>query len=297
MSGRIYDPHLPNSLQITQEWFGSIISRPIDDEHRMMPISPLGKPMAVEAPRYICASPTLQPHQRIEIYNQQYWWRLLKILQENLPFVTRLFGSYDFNETLGKPYLTQYPANHWSLNHLGYRMPQWIRRHYREKDKRLVLDAALIDCAYLKCFTAAQLPSLSIPKTVNADFFESLLNQTLYHQPHLFLFLLKKQLFQFRDQFVDEKETDHWLTQDFPPMLEGRLFPVVLFRSHFNLVIWKEISVAEYTFLNLFKKGCSVSKSVEWLETQEEAIAEEIAIHLRQWLQEWISLGWLATKR
>ncbi|MCE5319184.1 MAG: DNA-binding domain-containing protein, partial [Parachlamydia sp.] len=150
-----YDSKVPTPLKETQQWFGSIIARPVDGNSCMDPISPSGQPIQVEASQYIRPSPTLQPAQRIQIYNQQYWWRLLNALQESFPLVTRLFGCHDFNISIGMPYLQKYPPCHWTLNVLGDNLPAWVEEYYSDDDRKLIRDAALIDCAFCHSFTAA----------------------------------------------------------------------------------------------------------------------------------------------
>src|SRR4051812_44875922 len=107
-----FDAAVPTQLKRMQEWFASIITRPVDEESRINPLSPEGVPMEQEACRYITPSATLLPAQRIQIYNQQYWWRLLSIMHELYPLVTRLFGHRDFNQTIAIPYLVKYPPSH-----------------------------------------------------------------------------------------------------------------------------------------------------------------------------------------
>ena len=147
-----YDTKVPNRLKNTQEWFASIITMPIDENSKMNPVSPRGISMKEEAKQYIRPSHALEPHQRIEIYNQQYWWRLLSTLHDIFPFVSRLFGFELFNLTIGMHYLNKYPPIHWSLNDLGTRMPQWVEEEYHEEDRHLILNAVRIDCAYNDSF-------------------------------------------------------------------------------------------------------------------------------------------------
>jgi hypothetical protein len=131
-----FDSKVPTLLKETQEWFGSIISRAIDGNSQMNPISPTGRPMREEAWDHIRPSPTLQPAQRIQIYNQQYWWRLVNTLQESFPLVTRLFGFHAFNFTIAMPFLLKYPPNDWTLNSLGDRLPRWIEEEYKADDRQ-----------------------------------------------------------------------------------------------------------------------------------------------------------------
>src|SRR5690606_39116743 len=125
-------------LKELQYWFAEIISRPIDMDNKINPITPSGKPIEEEAAKYIIPSSTLTPGQRMEIYNQQFYWRLLDILHETFPLLARLFGYRDFNEKLGFPYISTHLPDHWSLNQLGKRLPRWIEQHYHYMDKELV---------------------------------------------------------------------------------------------------------------------------------------------------------------
>jgi hypothetical protein len=69
-------------LKELQQWFSSVITSPLD------------KPIE-GAERFVAPSPTLEPNERMRIYNQQYFWRLLNVLHKSYPFLTRLFGYTD----------------------------------------------------------------------------------------------------------------------------------------------------------------------------------------------------------
>lgn len=130
---------------------------------------------------------------------------------------------------------------------------------------------------------------------MSATGLEQLLTQKLYLQPHLHLFRFKRHLFQFRDTFLLEGDGDHWLTRDFPSLPGERIYHFVLYRSVLTRVLWKEIPATAYRLLSQFKAGSSVNGAIDWLE--EQGLLDEAAEHLRSWLQEWIALGWLATRR
>src|SRR4051794_31429096 len=99
----IYDSKVPLQLKKELQWFASILARPIDQENQMNPISPSGLSMELEAAQHIAPSPTLRPSQRIQIYNQQYWWRLINVLHESNPMLVRLMGYLDFNRNIAIP--------------------------------------------------------------------------------------------------------------------------------------------------------------------------------------------------
>ena len=154
--------YLPCSLKITQEWFAHVITTPLYEHDAIQPYTTEGLLVSEEAARYIVPSPTLRPHQRIQIYNQQYWWRLLNTLHINFPLVTRLFGRNAFNEQIAIPYLLRCPPNHWSLSLIGERLPAWISECYEEPDQTLVRHAAELDWAFTASYIAPQLPRLDL---------------------------------------------------------------------------------------------------------------------------------------
>jgi hypothetical protein len=212
---------VPEELKHLQEWFGSIIERPIDVNSRMMLKSPTGRAMEDEASEYITPSPTLAPHQRIELYNQQYWWRLLTIMHESFPFVTRLFGYADFNERIATPFLCRYRPDHWSLAYLGRRLPRFLTERYREADRRIVIRAAMIDNAYNDAFLVKPNEPLNL-QTLGPE----VMSLKLSLQPHITLYDLPYHLFNFRDAIVAQDSGDYWMDHPFPSLEKG---PSLLF--------------------------------------------------------------------
>jgi len=288
-----YDGKVPSLLKKEQQWFGSIIGRPIDEDSRMNPISPSGQPMELEAADHINPSSTLRPAQRIQIYNQQYWWRLLNTLHDSFPMLTRLLGYYNFNRSIAIPYLVKYPPTHWSLNYLGNRLSQWVQEEYLGEDKTLVYDSARLDWAFNYCFTVGELPSLSSEQLPSEAQMEEMLSKPLYAQPHLCLFQIEYDLFDFKIEFM-KQDPDYWQEHDFPQLKKDRNYFFVLYRNVRNELSWKEISAGEYHLLGFFQKGTTVEQACEWLEEQDALIYEEAMQSLQLWFQEWSQRGWLS---
>lgn len=288
----IFDQNVPPYLKRTQQWFGSIIGGPIDDDSRMNPISPSGKSMEVEAADYIAPSPTLRPAQRIQIYNQQYWWRLLNTLHEAFPILTRLFGYFDFNKMIGIPYLLKYHPSNWSLVTIGDNLTKWIDEEYHAKDKELVYQSARMDWAFCNSFITGQMPHLSLENLPNPEELDEVLNQILYTQPHLHLFKMPFDLFEFRLEFL-KHPPEYWVENDFPQMELDKTYFFALYRNSNNDICWKEIVEGEYYLLSLFQNGTTIDQACDWLETQDQVLFESAMKNLRDWFQEWTSRGWL----
>lgn len=279
-----FDKEVPLALKETQEWFASIITRPIDHENQMMSISPSGIPMVDEAKLFILPSKHLRSDERIQIYNQQYWWRLLSILHEDFPLLTRLFGYYEFNQKIGFPYLVKYPPSHWSLELLGNSLSKWVEEEYFEEDKDLIKNAALLDYAYRHSFFAEKKEPIRFDSE-NAD---HLTEKILHLQPHVHLFKFDYNLFAFREMMLKE-EPDYWLTHDFPDLEKGN-FHFLIYRNHQNYTLWDMISPVAYQILTQFQNGASIDQVTDWLDTQDDSVCEEAINNMQEWFQYWAAL-------
>jgi Putative DNA-binding domain len=283
----VFDAKVPAKLKKSQMWFGSIIGRPIDEDSRMNPIAPSGQTLEIEACEHIRPSPTLRPAQRIEIYNQQYWWRLLKIMHDIFPLVTRLFGYHDFNRLLAIPYLVEYPPSHWSLNELGKFLSCWIEERYQENDRGLTSDASKVDWAFHKGFFEPQKTPILTSTLPQGSDVASVLDEKFFLQPHASLFCLPYDLFSFRLEFL-KQEPEHWIDNDFPPLKKEKQYSFVVFRNVDNNLQWIEISYGQYKLLEFIQSGKTIDEACLWLEQQDPNIYEEAKDHLHHWFQSWI---------
>ncbi len=268
----MYDDKVPMRLRELQQWFGGVVGRPLGNG---------GALSYADADEYLLASPTLEPWQRIELYNKQYWYRLIDVYQENFPLLVRLFGYDDFNVSLVIPCLAERPPDHWSLDLIGQQLVDWIERSYHAKDRALVLDAARVDFAVTSAFSAADLPLLVEPS----------LDTRLCLQPHVHLLKLSRNLLQFRDQVLSQPP-EHWYDAPFPETAAGECFAI--YRTRQQKVQWRELAKAEYRLLALIQAGASLAEACDHLEQNEPLLVTEALEHLQHWCHEWLSSGILA---
>jgi Putative DNA-binding domain len=280
---------VPALLKRKQQWFANIIVQPLDHENRISFQTPSGRSIEEEASDYIASSPALKPFERIEIYNQQFWWRILNSLHDTFPIATRLFGYEDFNHIIGIPYIKKYLPNHWSLSFLGDRLSQWVEEEYRRDDKELVSDAVSIDWAYNNAFMAAHYPSLGAKNIAEP---ETLMMKNVLLQPHLKLFELDYDLFKLRKEFLTF-DPEYWLVNDFPKICRNKSYYFVLYRSRENLLVSEDVTEGEYRLLQKFETGNTIEHAVDWLVKQKN-LREEASNSLHLWLEKWIVNQWLA---
>lgn len=300
-----YDVNVPLELKSLQTWFASVITLPIDHESHISTLTADGIPVEIQACEHIKSSPTLSPSQRMEIYNQQYWWRVLNVMQSTYSMATHMLGYQKFNDLLAMPYLQTFPSEHYSLSHLGDRFNEWMKHHYQGEDKQILTDAIAIDDAMNRAFFSSSLPpitenmspedSFSVPATL---------------QPHITLFELEYDLFAFRKE-IQEKDPDYWSSHHFPNLKHalvesGGHFPLlkrdktyyfIVFRTLGNQVVWEEISAIEYQLLSLFRTESSIQKACEWLANLDQNRATPELRRIQEWIQGWIAKKLLAKTR
>lgn len=285
----------PRSLVKKQIWFAGLITQPLTDENGIQAFTSSKQSIEREAKNEIKPSPTLQPWERIEIYNQQYWWRILEIMQQLYPLVVRLFGSYDFNRLIAVPYLQKYPSNHWSIDCIGRKLPVWITEDYSGDDKELIKDAVDLDYAFQESSFSGEKLTIDISH-LSEDELSKLVHRRIHLQPYIHLFALDYNLFQFRDEMITQ-DPDYWIDNDFPELPREKRYYGIVYRAKNDNVVWDSLSSAEFHVLWKFQEGCTIEDACDWLERQDAAMSDEAAAHIHFWFQEWTMRGWLTLEK
>ncbi len=267
------DTPIPPPLFDLQSWFANIITSSIHEiDNAHIPIYP--SDLIEEIRGKIAPSPTLKSEERLGIYQQQYWWRLLDVMQEIFPSLVRLFHYKDFNQLIAEPYLLSHPPEDWFLSRIGSRLPEWLENNYQQKDKSLILELARLDLAYENLMFFDILPKIDPEK----------LEETLiYLQPFVLLFEFKTDLFSFRDELMAQP-ADYWLDRDFPEILkfpERKFF--VLYRQK-EMNFREEISEARFTLLSQFQKGAKLEDLIPILSECGDVHELFQTLSSRNWL-------------
>jgi hypothetical protein len=270
------DGLIPESLSDIQTWFAKQITSPITESDAAdIPLFPAD--LIDEIRKRIAPGPQMSSEERLGVYQQQYWWRIITICQEIFPTLVRLFGYEDFNNLIAKPYLLQYPPHDWFLSNIGSDLPKWLKKNYRHSDKTLVSGLAALDLAYEQLLFTELL--LSIEPHVLAECEK----KQLFLQPHVLLFALDGDLFGFRSQLMEHPPL-HWETSDFPQISssEGKKY-FVLYRFQ-EKSCYEEISSQFYDLLACFKKGTRLTDLIPLLEQFEGILESFQLMAARGWL-------------
>src|ERR1700747_581729 len=97
----------------------------ITPAERMRPTAPDGRSLPKVAADIIKPNDRLTSFERLEIYNRQYWFRVLSSFAEDFPGLRSITGQRRFG-ALSRAYLAECPSVSFTLRNLGSRLEHWL---------------------------------------------------------------------------------------------------------------------------------------------------------------------------
>jgi hypothetical protein len=163
------------------------VSRPLTDHFEMQSFSADGDSINELVAGYVKPNDLLSSFERLEIYNRQYWFRVIGAVSEDYPALNAVLGQKRF-DALMLAYLKENPSTSFTLRDLGARLPLWLDGHpeLAGSHHKLAVDVARLEWAYIEAFDSPPLPALNA-----ADFARLLPTSVLALQPHLQLLDLR----------------------------------------------------------------------------------------------------------
>jgi hypothetical protein len=116
-----------------------------------------------EAEALIRPNDRLTSFERLEIYNRQYWFRILDSFAEDFPGLGSVVGKRRF-DAIARTYLTDCPSESFTLRNLGSRLELWLRANpkFIAGCEELALDMARLEWAHIEVFDELALPPLTL---------------------------------------------------------------------------------------------------------------------------------------
>jgi hypothetical protein len=162
------------------------VRRPLTPDFQMQTTTEEGLTMGEIAAGYVKPNGRLTSLERLEIYNRQYWFRVIGSVSEDFPALEAVLGSTRFN-ALVLAYLRENPSTSFTLRDLGAKLPDWLVNHpeFAAARHQLAVDVARLEWAYVEAFDGA-----SLPPVCTADLAGIGADWRLRLQPHLQLLQL-----------------------------------------------------------------------------------------------------------
>ncbi len=259
-----------------------------------------GRDMETVAAEFVKPNDRLTSFERLELYNKQYWFRLVDCMYEDYPGLCAILGDRKFNKLL-QAYLTVYPSRSTLLRNLGDKLeqfltdePQWAAPH-----QKMSLDMAKFEWAQVAAFDASEKKPLTPDDLLGKDPAKLRLGV----QPHITFLELRYPLDEFVIAMKKEglrgeasNATDGFVhkSRRAKPPKPGKTF-VAVHRQN-NSVFLKRLEKDHYTILTSLRDGATVGEAVaRAIETSRRSKAGWPA-RIKEWFQQWMELGWFCRR-
>jgi hypothetical protein len=288
----------PTPLAQIQREMARAVMMPLTSSDDMRRESPEGRPMEQVAASFIAPNSRLSPFERLEIYNRQYWFRVLGALAEDFPALRSVIGVRSF-DAMSVAYLSEHPSRSFSLRNLGSHLVEWLAKnpHFAGRRARLAEDVARIEWAFVEAFDGAERDPLSLEQITTLDG-----DSRLALQPHLQLIALNfavdelvLNLHKQEKRQTSEAGVQHEEEEQAPAKLPAlRRNPTWLAAHRVDLsVFYLRLKREEFQTLFAIRQGMPLAQAIEIGITTARVPSAKRPQLVRQWFTNWSELGWI----
>jgi hypothetical protein len=251
-----------------------------------------GQSVTAIAVELVTPGPRLSPFERLELYSQGYWARLLDTLRGEFPGLRALLGRMPF-ERLASGYLADCPPDSFDLRRLGARLPTWLADHpdHARRQERCALDMARLEWAEIEARDGAEWLTLSLGEIGGLGN-----DPRLPLQPHLTLLELAYPVDAVLTGMRRSKERDdsgaapakHKRASVRRVALPPPESVHLAVHRHQGVVYFKRLEAEAFGLLKALQQGRTLSEAIQ------ESLAASVdgVSRLQQWFAEWATVGW-----
>jgi len=288
----------PTSLESIQREMAAAVMQPLTAAEDMRSTAPDGRAMADVAASFIAPNSRLTAFERLEIYNRQYWFRVLGALAEDFPALRAVIGGRAF-EALSIAYLTEHPSRSFTLRNLGSGLVGWLAGNpqFAGRRHRLAVDVARIEWAFVEAFDSSERDPLTLEQIATLD-----ADSRLALQPHLQLIALdypadnlvlslhKRDKRQVSEAGVSEEEVPSEPAK--LPRLRRKPTWVAAHRVD-NSVYYKRLAREEFSTLAAIRRGLTLVQALHAGLAESRLPEPRRALLVRGMFSNWAELGWV----
>lgn len=273
------------------------VRRPLTSDFRMQKATEDGRSTEEIAASYISPNARLSSFERLEIYNRQYWFRLISVVSDDFPTLNAVMGQKRF-DALILAYLHENPSTSWTLRDLGATLPEFLETHpeFSGRRHRLAVDVAKLEWAYVEAFDGKQLEPLTTEESLTIG-----PESRLFLQPHLQLLELAYPVDDLvlavkkrtpETDIVSGAASPHESRNrvNLPPMKRKRMHLAV--HRFDNSVYYRRIERESFVLLTAFRSGASVAEAVTRTFEKSKLTPEGQVEFLRESFAHASELGW-----
>lgn len=288
----------PMLLEQIQREMARAVMTPLTADDGMRKEFVDGRSMEHIAESFIAPNSKLSSFERLEIYNRQYWYRVLGALAEDFPALRSVIGSRAF-DAMSVAYLDAHPNRSFTLRNLGSKLPEWLVSNPQFAGRRatLAVDVARIEWAFVEVFDGAEREPLTLDQIATLDG-----SSHLALQPHLQLVELEYPVDELvlglhtqEKRQTTEAGVPHESEANAParlPALRRKPTWLAAHRVDYS-VYYLRLKRGEFHTLRAIRAGQPLATAIEAGITTARVPAARRSHLVRQWFTTWAELGWI----
>lgn len=286
------------NLEALQREMAAAVMLPLTADEQMRAQTPDGRSTTSIAESFIAPNSRLSAFERLEIYNRQYWFRVLGALAEDFAGLSAVIGARAF-EKLSIAYLTAHPSRSFTLRNLGSHLAEWLAANpqFAGRRQRLAIDVARIEWAFVEAFDNAERTPLTLDQVATLD-----AGSPLALQPQLRLLALDYpadelvlRLHHREKRQTSEAGVRHEDSPDAParlPKLRRRPTWLAAHRVD-NSVFYRRLQREEFLTLAAIRHGLPLAEALAAGFADSRIPESHRAPRVREWFATWAELGWI----
>ena len=287
-----------------QRAMAGAIFRPLTSRWRMQGQSEDGRNLRTEAAGFIKPNDRLSSFERLEIYNRQYWFRLLDCLYDDYPGLLAVLGERKFLK-FAIAYLARYPSDTFALRDLGARLEKFLREEPQWSAPReaLALDMVRFEWAQIVAFDALSKPPITTdeildtpPRKLRLVLQPYLSLLTLRYAVDDFLIALKKRTTDgMRGEASNAVESaPKAIVRKKRVRLPARADIRLAVHRHDNQLYFKRLEPEAFAILSALGRGLTLENACVAAIASSKRKNEDWTAIIQAWFQNWSALGWFS---
>jgi len=291
------------NLLTLQRRIASAVMTPLTRSDRMCRFASNGRAMSAVANQIIKPNDRLTSFERLEIYNRQYWFRVLDGFSEDFPGLRAVLGDRRF-DAVAKAYLTDCPSGSFTMRNLGARLEFWLRKHpqYARSRQKLALDMVRLEWAEIETFDSAAEPPITAESLSGADPAKLRLRLQPYirlldlHYPVDDLLLAIKHNIGTNVASNAFSERQKRKKGSAVARLEPAPVYLAIHRLE-NTIYFRRLEKEEFAILSSLKRERTLEQAIASGFRSSAIPVADRATHAAAWFRNWSSLGWFIQRR
>jgi len=295
----------PQKLADIQKVMAQALMRPLTGQDRMQKTWIDGSDTGRVVREFIKPNDRLSSFERIQIYNQQYWWRLLASFAEDYNGLRAVLGARKFDK-LAVAYIEACGSESWTMRNLGRQLEDFVRSHpeLSAPHTALALDFARVEWARVIAFDGPEKPVIR-PEAITRIPADRL---RLELQPYITLLELSHPvddlLLKLKESEIETGAFSNAVASDHTSRRLKRISsrpsaePVHLaVHRHQLSVYYKRLDREAYVLLRALNDGMPLEEACAVAFAGSKNLPEADAARIQQWFATWMRFGWFAAPR